>query len=579
MGRPRDRARRRVRARLEQGSARVTGSREERVNLAWPDGCTPRSSAESPATAGFSRRWGVGCRGDGRTSPHPGESPAIALTWPVVAQRLGFEPRSGRGLDSREVRVATPPAGSSRPGVTVGPTSEFSLFFRVKPGEGPSLAAALRDLQDTPGYRPGDYGMAVSTIHEARFVLFDDDTRLAFITSFDGPWDAYMVDFFSSGPTLALFDVIFRHVEGYDGLPDMAALQAFILEAQQTAGRVCTQLRRHGEGGAEGAEGQQGLPAGARPSRCGGGIGAPGVEAVAGRGRRLARRIGDAESEDFMSDHISGPRALADPIADITDVYAFPSPESPGRLVLVMNTLPFAKPFDAFSEGLVYRFRLRPLSAGEADDPAPFVPGAEEFVFDCVFSPHTHAGGEERVEQEGTCTTPGGETVGFRVNDVAGGAGHGVRVFAGVRWDPFMMDAPAALENDRDREAGVHRSELDLPRRQERPQSRRRDRLRAAGRRRAGRRRRRDADTRDVQRPDRARRAARGEEHDAGTEAVRPGESRSRDPGPVQHGGRVSARGGLRRAPTARGSTPTSPSGMAWTGRPTGPRTRTAVIR
>ena len=30
-----------------------------------------------------------------------------------------------------------------------------------------------------------------------------------------------------------------------------------------------------------------------------------------------------------MSDHISGPRALADPIADITDVYAFPSPERP----------------------------------------------------------------------------------------------------------------------------------------------------------------------------------------------------------------------------------------------------------
>ena len=32
-----------------------------------------------------------------------------------------------------------------------------------------------------------------------------------------------------------------------------------------------------------------------------------------------------------MSDHISGPRALADPIADITDVYAFPSPERPGH--------------------------------------------------------------------------------------------------------------------------------------------------------------------------------------------------------------------------------------------------------
>ena len=66
-------------------------------------------------------------------------------------------------------------------------------------------------------------------------MLFDDDTRLAFITSFDGPWDAYMEDFFTSGPTLALFDVIFRHVEGYDGLPDLAAVKAFILGAQADA--------------------------------------------------------------------------------------------------------------------------------------------------------------------------------------------------------------------------------------------------------------------------------------------------------------------------------------------------------
>src|SRR5207247_8613783 len=117
----------------------------------------------------------------------------------------------------------------------VGRAGEFSLFFRVKPGEGESLRAALRDLQQTPGYRPGDYGVAIATIHEARFVLFDDDTRLAFVTSFDGPWDAYMDDFFTSGPTLALFDVIFQHVEGYEGLPDLAAVKAFVLSAQETA--------------------------------------------------------------------------------------------------------------------------------------------------------------------------------------------------------------------------------------------------------------------------------------------------------------------------------------------------------
>lgn len=122
-----------------------------------------------------------------------------------------------------------------QPGLTVGPTSEFSLFFRVKAGEAPSLRKALLALQDTPGYRPGDYNVAIQTIHEARFVLFDDDTRLAFMTSFDGPWDAYMEDFFTSGPTLALFDVIFTHVEGYDGLPDIAAVRSFVLGAEQSA--------------------------------------------------------------------------------------------------------------------------------------------------------------------------------------------------------------------------------------------------------------------------------------------------------------------------------------------------------
>ena len=122
-----------------------------------------------------------------------------------------------------------------RPGLSVGSTSEFSLFFHLKPGEGDDVRAALLDLQNTPGYRPGDYGMAVATIHEARFVLFDDDTRLAFITSFDGPWDAYMEDFFTSGPTLALFDVVFRHTVGYEGLPDLPAVKGFVLGAEETA--------------------------------------------------------------------------------------------------------------------------------------------------------------------------------------------------------------------------------------------------------------------------------------------------------------------------------------------------------
>jgi hypothetical protein len=129
--------------------------------------------------------------------------------------------------------MAAPGRETTRPGVAVGPTSEFSLFFHVKPGHATELRDALRELQNSAGYRPGDYDLPIATIHEARFVLFDEDTRLLFATSFDGPWDAYMADFASK--PLHLFDAIFRHVEGYEGLPDVAAMTAFVLSAQVTA--------------------------------------------------------------------------------------------------------------------------------------------------------------------------------------------------------------------------------------------------------------------------------------------------------------------------------------------------------
>src|SRR4051812_50220369 len=107
-----------------------------------------------------------------------------------------------------------------------------------------------------------------------------------------------------------------------------------------------------------------------------------------------------------MSDHISGPRALSDPIADITDLYAFPSPERPGRLVLVMNTLPFAKPWDALSEGLIYRFRLRPLSPSAPGDAAPFTAGGGGGGGDGAGSPPLPPPRQPRPGREGGGARP-----------------------------------------------------------------------------------------------------------------------------------------------------------------------------
>jgi Domain of unknown function (DUF4331) len=147
-----------------------------------------------------------------------------------------------------------------------------------------------------------------------------------------------------------------------------------------------------------------------------------------------------------MSDHNSGPRASAEPAADITDVYAFPSPERPGHLVLVLNTMPFAQPSQLCSDALIYRFRLRPVTLGARGNPAPFTVSAEEFSFDVVFSAPVDRGDGRGPMQEGTCTTPAGTTVPFEANDEQSSPAGSVRLFAGPRWDPFISDAAAAAK-------------------------------------------------------------------------------------------------------------------------------------
>ena len=144
-----------------------------------------------------------------------------------------------------------------------------------------------------------------------------------------------------------------------------------------------------------------------------------------------------------MSHHISGPRAVAEPIADITDLYAFPSPERPGHLVLVLNTLPFAPPTARFSDALLYRFRMRELTRSGPDAGSPFSPTEDDIVIDCVFStPEPEDGGEQHC----TCRLPSGDTVTVPVGGDLATAGNGTRVFAGPRWDPFILDAPAMLK-------------------------------------------------------------------------------------------------------------------------------------
>lgn len=53
----------------------------------------------------------------------------------------------------------------------------------------------------------------VSTVHFARWVIFDNESRLLFASNFDGPWDAYLDDFIDNGGEG--LDAIFGNCEGY----------------------------------------------------------------------------------------------------------------------------------------------------------------------------------------------------------------------------------------------------------------------------------------------------------------------------------------------------------------------------
>jgi hypothetical protein len=83
-----------------------------------------------------------------------------------------------------------------------------------------------------------------------------------------------------------------------------------------------------------------------------------------------------------MSDHFSGPAVMGDPAVDITDFFAFPSPERPGNLVLIMDVFPLATSQSFFSDVVTHRFRLRSLTRSGGS----VVHGSAEYAIDVSFN-------------------------------------------------------------------------------------------------------------------------------------------------------------------------------------------------
>jgi hypothetical protein len=102
------------------------------------------------------------------------------------------------------------PVRSPRKGARIPPVSELSAFLKVKPGREQAIREVFNKDQATVEKAVHDVG----TLHQARYVLFDDGTRLLLATTFDGDWDVY-IDDFAASIILDAWDEFLIHCEGY----------------------------------------------------------------------------------------------------------------------------------------------------------------------------------------------------------------------------------------------------------------------------------------------------------------------------------------------------------------------------
>ena len=146
-----------------------------------------------------------------------------------------------------------------------------------------------------------------------------------------------------------------------------------------------------------------------------------------------------------MSDHVDGPRSIGDPPADLTDLFAFTSPENPAHTVLAACVFPSAGEDAIFSNIIDYSIAVRRVTVAGVGNAAKFEPAGEEVRFSFRFETlKRDAAG--KVIQRGICKLPGGRELSLTVNDETGASTPegSFRVFAGLRSDPFYLAWNAA---------------------------------------------------------------------------------------------------------------------------------------
>ena len=119
------------------------------------------------------------------------------------------------------------------------------------------------------------------------------------------------------------------------------------------------------------------------------------------------------------ADHSEAPLVRLDPTSDINDIYAFVNPNDADETILVMTVFPDAPAGAQFSDAVQYNFFLTQDGSDSVTISCNFVDEGEEIL--CAGPNELFARGDV------------GATV----------VGDGMRVYSGLRDDPFFFDGPA----------------------------------------------------------------------------------------------------------------------------------------
>jgi hypothetical protein len=124
--------------------------------------------------------------------------------------------------------MTTQQTAISRPGTRKGLWNEFTVIMPLKPGGAERMRARFGGFDDERTKNTDRIG----TVHDLRFVIFDNDTRCIFASTFDGDWETYINDFATIIPDE--IDLLFQEVVDYPGVrsPD---IKDFIAKYQISA--------------------------------------------------------------------------------------------------------------------------------------------------------------------------------------------------------------------------------------------------------------------------------------------------------------------------------------------------------